>query len=136
MGFLQAIGIVLATLLAMESISWAMHKFLFHGPLWFIHKSHHQERSGFFEWNDVFSLLFGTTALLLLVIDREQMGMLFWMCTGISLYGIIYLCSTIGLFITYLKVLKPLIVICWVFVEHIKYIINLPRKIPRKNLVC
>ncbi len=71
MGFLQAIGIVLATLLAMECISWAMHKYLFHGPLWFIHKSHHQERSGFFEWNDVFSLLF-------------------WLGAGISLYGIIY----------------------------------------------
>ncbi|MFM6954033.1 MAG: sterol desaturase family protein [Sphingobacteriaceae bacterium] len=90
MGFLQATGIVLATLLAMECISWAMHKYLFHGPLWFIHKSHHQERSGFFEWNDVFSLLFGTTALLLLVIDREQMGLLFWIGAGISVYGIIY----------------------------------------------
>jgi beta-carotene 3-hydroxylase len=90
MGFLQAIGIVLGTLLGMECISWAMHKFLFHGPLWFIHKSHHQERSGFFEWNDVFSLLFGATAFLLLVIDREQMGLLFWLGAGISLYGIIY----------------------------------------------
>ena len=79
MDFLQAIGIVLATLLAMECISWAMHKFLFHGPLWFIHKSHHQERGGFFEWNDVFSLLFGAAALLLMITDREQKGMLFWM---------------------------------------------------------
>lgn len=90
MDLLQAIGLVLCTLVGMECISWAMHKYLFHGPLWFIHKSHHQERSGFFEWNDVFSLLFGATALLLLYIDREQMGMLFWLGAGISLYGIIY----------------------------------------------
>jgi len=25
----------------MEIISWILHKYLFHGPLWFIHKTHH-----------------------------------------------------------------------------------------------
>lgn len=87
---LQAIGIVLGTLLAMECISWAMHKFLFHGPLWFIHKSHHQERSGFFEWNDVFSLLFGGISIFLLLSNFEQKGLLFWIGAGIAAYGIIY----------------------------------------------
>lgn len=90
MHILQALGILLLTLIGMECFSWFIHKFLFHGPLWFIHKSHHQERHGFFEWNDVFSLIFAAVSIYLMYTDREQFGNLFWIGAGISLYGIIY----------------------------------------------
>jgi beta-carotene 3-hydroxylase len=32
------IGIVIITIALMELFSWAMHKYLFHGPLWFMDK--------------------------------------------------------------------------------------------------
>jgi len=82
--------IVLGTLVGMESISWAMHKYLFHGPLWFIHKTHHQQRHGFFELNDLFSLGFGIVAITLLWKGHLTLDFRFWIGAGISIYGIIY----------------------------------------------
>ncbi|RYE25361.1 MAG: fatty acid hydroxylase [Sphingobacteriaceae bacterium] len=90
MNILFPIVVILLTIVFMEVISWAMHKFLFHGPLWFIHKTHHQERHGFFELNDVFSLLFGLIACGLLWFDRENRSYAFWIGAGISVYGIVY----------------------------------------------
>lgn len=84
------IGITLGTIVAMEGFSWFIHKYLFHGPLWFIHKSHHTERKGWFEFNDVFSLLFATTSLYLMWTGRLDLGYSFWIGLGISIYGIIY----------------------------------------------
>ncbi len=74
----------------MEVFSWALHKFLFHGPLWFIHKTHHQQRHGFFELNDVFSIGFGVLSLWLMWQGRNTFNHLFFVGLGISLYGIIY----------------------------------------------
>ncbi|MVN23329.1 fatty acid hydroxylase [Mucilaginibacter sp. HMF7410] len=90
MAIILPIIIIILTTIAMEIISWAMHKYLFHGPLWFIHKTHHQERHGFFELNDVFSLFFGLIAVGLMWFDRETRNYPFWIGAGISVYGIIY----------------------------------------------
>jgi beta-carotene 3-hydroxylase len=84
------IAILLSTIAVMEVLSWAMHKYLFHGPLWFIHKTHHQERHGWFELNDVFSIGFAALALWLMWIGHLQLNYYFWIGTGISIYGIIY----------------------------------------------
>jgi len=82
--------ILLFTIATMEALSWAMHKYLFHGPLWFIHKTHHQEKHGWFELNDLFSLGFAAFALWLMWIGRVNVDYRFWMGAGISAYGIIY----------------------------------------------
>jgi beta-carotene 3-hydroxylase len=84
------IGITIATITIMEGLSWAMHKYLFHGPLWFIHKTHHQERHGWFELNDLFSIGFAALALWLMWIGHTSLNYYFWLGTGISIYGIIY----------------------------------------------
>jgi beta-carotene 3-hydroxylase len=84
------IAIILGTLAGMEAFSWFIHKYLFHGPLWFIHKSHHQQRSGWFEFNDIFSLLFAGIALFLMWMGRIDMDSKFWVGVGITVYGIIY----------------------------------------------
>ena len=84
------IGMLFLTIIGMEGLSWAMHKYLFHGPLWFIHKTHHQERHGWFELNDLFSLSFAALALWLMWIGHLSLNYCFWIGTGISLYGIIY----------------------------------------------
>ena len=84
------IGILLATIIAMELLSWTMHKYLFHGPLWFIHKTHHQQNHSWFEWNDLFSLLFAGVALWLMWLAHITLDFRFWIGAGISTYGIIY----------------------------------------------
>lgn len=84
------IAIILLTIAAMEVFSWFIHKYLFHGPLWFIHKSHHIERKGWFELNDVFSLLFAGISLYLMWEGRLDLSYKFWIGRGISVYGMIY----------------------------------------------
>lgn len=90
MNLLLPIGILLFTLAGMELFSWFIHKYLFHGPLWFIHKTHHQERHGFFELNDVFSLFFAGLSIYLMYTYRDDFNAPFWIGVGISLYGTIY----------------------------------------------
>lgn len=82
--------IVLLTIVLMECFSWAMHKYLFHGPLWFMHKSHHKHSRSFLELNDVFALLFAVSSLYLMYIDRENIGYKFSIGAGITIYGLIY----------------------------------------------
>lgn len=84
------IVITLATIAAMELLSWAMHKYLFHGPLWFIHKTHHRQNHSWLEWNDLFSIFFAGIALWLMWLGHLTLDYRFWLGTGISLYGIIY----------------------------------------------
>src|SRR6476659_10070510 len=90
MQFITNIFIIIGTLVAMETLSWAMHKYLFHGPLWFIHKTHHQQRHGWFELNDLFSIGFAALALWLMWIGHITLDYRFWIGTGISAYGTIY----------------------------------------------
>ncbi|MCQ6960919.1 sterol desaturase family protein [Mucilaginibacter aquariorum] len=90
MQILINIGIVLITIALMEALSWAMHKYLFHGPLWFIHKTHHQQRHGLFELNDLFSIGFAALALWLMWAGHITLDYRFWIGTGISIYGTIY----------------------------------------------
>lgn len=85
-----ALLIVLCVILAMEVTSWAIHKYLFHGPLWFIHKTHHQNKNSFLELNDVFSFGFASIALYLMWIGKDNLRFSFWIGTGISIYGCIY----------------------------------------------
>ncbi|MFC3560759.1 sterol desaturase family protein [Pedobacter jamesrossensis] len=82
--------IVVITVVLMECFSWFIHKYLFHGPLWFMHKSHHERSKSFFEWNDLFAILFAVIALYLMFIDRENRSVKFSVGLGITLYGLIY----------------------------------------------
>jgi len=90
MQIILPIAIILGTLAGMEAFSWFIHKYLFHGPLWFIHKSHHRQRSGWFEFNDIFSLLFAGISVYLMWMGRIDLDIKFWVGIGITVYGIIY----------------------------------------------
>ncbi|MFN3800958.1 sterol desaturase family protein [Belliella pelovolcani] len=74
----------------MEFSGWFIHKYIMHGPLWNIHKTHHQPSKSYFELNDLFSLLFGSIAIILILLGLSELDYRFWMGTGISLYGISY----------------------------------------------
>lgn len=90
MSVLFSLAIVLTTIIFMECFSWLIHKYLFHGPLWFLHKSHHEHKKGFFEWNDLFAILFAVISLYLMYFDRNDFGYYFFIGLGISTYGLIY----------------------------------------------
>lgn len=75
---------------AMEFSGWFIHKYLMHGPLWMIHKTHHEPSKSFFELNDLFSILFGSVAILLIFFGITELDYRFWMGIGISLYGLLY----------------------------------------------
>ncbi|TCD10904.1 fatty acid hydroxylase [Pedobacter frigidisoli] len=90
MSILFNVLIIIATLIFMECFSWFIHKYLFHGPLWFLHKSHHQKSHSFLEWNDLFAILFAGLSLYLMYIDRTNFGYRFFIGLGITVYGLIY----------------------------------------------
>jgi beta-carotene 3-hydroxylase len=87
---LKAIGFILLGFLLMELSGWFIHKYLMHGPLWKIHKTHHQPSKSFFELNDLFSLFFGGIAIVLIFLGVEALDYRFWMGVGISTYGMLY----------------------------------------------
>jgi beta-carotene 3-hydroxylase len=90
MDLLVGIGIILLTIAGMEMFSWALHKYIFHGPLWFIHKTHHIPAKTPFEANDLFSIGFALTAMILVITGWEAKDPRFWIGLGISLYGFLY----------------------------------------------
>ncbi|MBS1654906.1 MAG: carotene hydroxylase, partial [Bacteroidetes bacterium] len=47
------IVVLIVTFIIMEAITWATHKWVMHGFLWYLHKDHHQVRPGVFEKNDL-----------------------------------------------------------------------------------
>ena len=90
MGFIINSVIIITTIAAMEAFSWLIHKYLFHGPLWFIHRSHHRPHTAWFEFNDIFSVLFAMISMYLMWEGRLTQNVSFWVGVGISVYGIIY----------------------------------------------
>ncbi len=74
----------------MEVSGWFIHKFIMHGPLWNIHKTHHQHTVKPFELNDLFSLFFGSVAFLLIFLGVDALDYRFWIGIGISMYGMSY----------------------------------------------
>jgi beta-carotene 3-hydroxylase len=56
----------LGALAAMELVAYLMHKYLMHGPLWFLHESHHVPHKGSFELNDLFGIFFALPSIALI----------------------------------------------------------------------
>lgn len=75
----------------MEAASWLIHKYLMHGFLWNIHRTHHEHKESFFELNDVFSLFFGSIAAILIYLGAKNgFDVRFWAGMGVSTYGMLY----------------------------------------------
>lgn len=89
-----AFGILLflATILAMEGFAYAAHRWVMHGPGWFLHASHHHPRTGSFELNDLYAVIFAVPSIVLLY-GGVQLGWwpgFAWIGAGIAGYGAIY----------------------------------------------
>jgi beta-carotene 3-hydroxylase len=89
-----ATGILLfcLTVAAMEAFAYAMHRWVMHGPGWFLHESHHRPRTGAFELNDLYAVIFAIPSIVLLA-GGVRWGWwpgCAWIGAGIAAYGAIY----------------------------------------------
>ena len=87
---LAALGITLGTFGFMEFWAWFMHKFVQHGPLWFLHRSHHVRHPHPVERNDLFFLIYGAISTVLFLAGDNGTRWWFWVGVGIACYGTVY----------------------------------------------
>jgi beta-carotene 3-hydroxylase len=84
--------LLLATIALMEGVAYAAHRWIMHGPGWFLHASHHRPRTGPFEANDLYAVIFAVPSIVLLA-GGVQLGWwpgCTWIGAGIAAYGAIY----------------------------------------------
>lgn len=86
------IGFMMLGFAGMEIVSYVVHRFLFHGLLWDIHRTHHEAHHGLFELNDLFSLFFGAVSLGLMYYGSADpiASVSFGIGLGIAVYGVLY----------------------------------------------
>ena len=86
------LSIFIATVIGMEVFAYATHRWVMHGPGWFLHASHHRPRTGPFEANDLYAVIFALPSILLLL-GGVHLGWgewAIWTGAGIAAYGAIY----------------------------------------------
>jgi len=90
------IGLLLfiGTIALMEGFAYAMHRWVMHGPGWFLHKSHHGPRTGPFEANDWYAAIFAAPSVLLIMggLNWGWGAWTAWVGAGVAAYGLIYFC--------------------------------------------
>jgi len=89
---MQFIALTILGFAGMEAFSYVVHRWLFHGILWGVHRTHHYPRKGPFEMNDLFSVGFGLTSILLIVFAEYPLleSVSFPIGLGIAIYGVLY----------------------------------------------
>lgn len=89
--------IILVTVAAMEFIAWWSHKYIMHGWGWGWHESHHLPHQGGFEKNDLYAVVGSVTAIFLFILSLLVWQPLFWVATGVTIYGALYFLAHDGL---------------------------------------
>ena len=80
----------MAFILIMEGVAWLSHKYVMHGFLWSWHQSHHEPRTGTFEKNDLFGIVFSIPSIILIYIGVNHWLPALAAGLGILGYGLIY----------------------------------------------
>ncbi|HEU0043232.1 sterol desaturase family protein [Sphingomonas sp.] len=86
------IFLFLVTIAAMEGVAYVAHRWVMHGPGWFLHESHHRPRTGNWELNDLYAVIFAVPSIVL-IFGGVQAGWwpgCTWIGAGIAAYGAIY----------------------------------------------
>lgn len=89
--------IVVATVAVMEFVAWWSHKYIMHGWGWAWHESHHVPHEGGLEKNDLFAVVGSVTAITLFALSLWLGDLLFWIATGVTVYGALYFMAHDGL---------------------------------------
>jgi beta-carotene 3-hydroxylase len=96
MAALLPLLVVLATVLAMEWVAWASHKYVMHGFGWAWHRDHHEPHDGFLEKNDRFALVGAALSIAMfalgspMIMGAEAWWPGTWIGLGVLIYGVIY----------------------------------------------
>lgn len=96
MAVMPPVLIVIATMLAMEGVAWASHKYVMHGFGWAWHRDHHEPHDGVLEKNDLFGLVGAAMSISMfalgspLILGEQAWWPATWIGLGILGYGIIY----------------------------------------------
>ena len=89
--------IVVLTVVMMELFSIVAHKYIMHGFGWGWHRSHHAPRTGWFEKNDLYAVVFAGIAIALIWFGTEGAHPLEWIGAGMTAYGLLYFVAHDGL---------------------------------------
>jgi beta-carotene 3-hydroxylase len=81
---------VLLTVAAMEAVATLVHKYVMHGFGWGWHRSHHAPRTGWFEKNDLYALVFAGISIGWFVAGGGPGSILWWIGIGTAVYGLVY----------------------------------------------
>lgn len=84
------LALFVATFVAMEGVAYLLHRYVMHGPLWVLHESHHRPRSGRFELNDLFGVLFALPSMALIYAGTHGQPLLLAVGLGMTAYGAAY----------------------------------------------
>ena len=87
--WLLGTAVAAVTFVAMELVAAGVHRFIMHGPGWGWHRSHHERRTGWFELNDLYALVFASLSFGLFV-AAARVPLLWWVGLGMALYGVGY----------------------------------------------
>lgn len=89
---LFGLALFVATIIVMEGVAYVAHRWVMHGFGWFLHASHHRPRTGRWEANDLYALIFATPSILLFWwgIGLGHGPLYAWVGGGIAAYGAIY----------------------------------------------
>lgn len=92
MSLASGLLLFLATVVAMEVVAYAVHRWVMHGPGWALHRSHHEPRTGHFEANDWYGAIFAVPSIALVWggLSGGWGDWAFPVGAGVSAYGAIY----------------------------------------------
>ena len=88
--------IVFASVIAMEWVAWASHKYIMHGFGWSWHRDHHEPHDNLFEKNDLFAVVGAAMSIAMFAVGSPLlMGDAAWwpgtwIGLGVLIYGVIY----------------------------------------------
>ena len=90
MSIADRILIVLASVIVMEFVAWASHKYIMHGWGWGWHRDHHEPHDNILEKNDLFGIVGAAIAISLFFIGYYYSLAIWWAGVGVTVYGLIY----------------------------------------------
>lgn len=91
-----AVLIVVASVVAMEGVAWASHRYVMHGFGWGWHRDHHEPHDRLLERNDLYALVGAGMSIAMfaigspLVMGAAAWAPGTWIGVGILIYGVIY----------------------------------------------
>ncbi|MFC4291008.1 sterol desaturase family protein [Sphingorhabdus arenilitoris] len=96
MSIFAILAIVIVTVIAMEMVAWASHKYIMHGFGWAWHRDHHEPHDNLLEKNDLYGIVGAAMSISMfaagspMIMGSAAWAPATWIGLGILCYGIIY----------------------------------------------